>query len=375
MSSWWRLRSPIWYLVVGACGGFIGILVSDNLTEYRSVFTKRWNGNVVTYRKVEPKLWTAGSVDRYLSIHPTVDARWFAAVREQLENGSGGLLSIEHTYPLARYDLRDVPEGTKDTLKDAKVPSELRITVTGRTLASTVEHVKLAEDFVDETITHVLLFDYVQDARIGSQIDRAKAENDVALWQTKIQSVERRMAELERIRDKHATAAISDEVLTLSDENAQTGSCRGCRYLSPVRQLIGAESERAELVESLRLAKLKVVHFKAMERYGDALAKRFAAPESGPSLMKHAIELLDVLNEEGEHSAAEAAEVARVRSLVRSDLTAIQSASEYQPFEGSPPVRRHRPSGLISGFVGFLLAAFLWRGLVLFAPHVLRSRP
>ena len=194
------------------------------------------------FRQIEPILASTAAIEQFaesrgLTTDPIV--RGFIA---QTRSHRTGPASFTFSYGVTRADVRDLPEAfAGEVLRQATVRFTLVVLTSGRSEAETGRAEKIFIDYVRDTMQRVAVRDLMNQLVQYARTYTARMDNELSTIRIRLASIDRQIADLEKIRLAHSEGSTSAESDIVSVPNVSSQS-EGRRFLSPVRQIVALQS-------------------------------------------------------------------------------------------------------------------------------------
>jgi len=267
-------------IAIGALVGGLGLM--RVLIRYQATTALPFQGDVQLYRRAEETLKSADWFRRFSSGREITEAH--RRIEDQLRRGVSAI-AIEHSFRLSRSDFRDLPDmfakevvpqiahsnvekGTHARAEEVRVSSELVVTATDRDAKLAIELADVAQQFARDALLRISLMDAVRAWTADAAADLATLRSQIIAYRAAVESLSRRINEMERMRDSYRDGAR----VSAPDASTQV-QVTGPRYLSPSQQIIGLEAERIDVAEQLRLAQQSAQRLETVHRIGGEFDK------------------------------------------------------------------------------------------------------
>jgi hypothetical protein len=299
----------------------------------------------------------------------------FQKISQQLARNLPGPTKIEHVFRLSRRDLRDVPDiYTKDDLARgylARGPeSDVQVSATAGDPETAIRLAKLAMGFTRDILAATALRSIVRQWGGGARTELALAREKIAKLQSAQNSLDRRIEDMEKLRERYKDE--KDSVASSSASTPVQVQVSGARNLSPLQQMIGLEAERVEIKEQLRLEHQEQSRLQTVIRFSDQFEARV---NDGASIVL-AKEILTHTKQVGPaRGNEENLPVERALAAISSQMQSVLGRFDETKIDTIEPAARivgiRRTIAMLLGLVA---AAAVWLGLVLVLPAP-RSNP
>jgi len=347
-------------IAIGALVGGLGLV--RVLIRYQATTALPFQGDVQLYRRAEEILKSADWFRRFSRGREITEAH--RLIEDQLRRGVSAI-AIEHSFRLSRSDFRDLPDmvakevvpqiahSNVEKLTHA-VSSELVVTATDRDAKLAIELADVAAQFARDALLRISLMDAVRGWTADAAADLAAVRSQIIAYRAAVESLSRRINEMERMRDSYRDGA----PVSAPDASTQV-QVTGPRYLSPSQQIIGLEAERIDVAEQLRLAQHSAQRLETVHRIGGGFDKLLdGESNAGKALKLMADELAR------QHSLLEGpqAPLPVVSALAAMERVVVGLRSRFVDVSTIPPeptVRREGPGRLLltasGAFAGFIV--------------------
>ncbi len=316
------------------------------------------------FRQIEPILASTAAIEQFaesrgLTTDPIV--RGFIA---QTRAHRTGPASFTFSYGVTRADVRDLPEAfAGEVLRQATVRFTLVVLTSGRTEAETGRAEKIFIDYVRDTMQRVAVRDLMNQLVQYARTYTARMDNELSSIRIRLASIDRQLADLEKIRLAHSEGSTSAESDIVSVPNVSSQS-EGRRFLSPVRQIVALQTERSELTDRQRVIVSQLAGLKALDSYVVAVQERIRTDSKATAPLDIASSALNQLAPRPD-SPEDGLALANVRAAVNEALVWLRAHLVDQPPEPDEPiVYRAGPSLVNIVGVAALLGFIVWLAFV-----------
>jgi hypothetical protein len=384
MHPWLRRVGSLLFAVLAVVvGAFAGAHISRSSVFYRATVSFPWesrttepggagtgatvsgagsrttDAGATVFKEIEPFLFSVDSLTRYAQFKGLEQSDAVAVLRSQFANGLRSPLAIERIFSIDRTDARNLPDlASRDMFKE--VASRIQITATASSEVSARQLADVGRDYAIQTLLRTRLYLVVQDALLKSKAARARAQHDIANLQVALTASERQIAAMEALRDKFKDATPSAGEPGTGTGETVTLTNNETRYLSPVRQLIGAESARAGLIADIGTARRTAIRAEFGERFAGSMLSLFATNDDGAELLKKAFSELDRVGS-ASHAEDEALVLRDARTEIERSLVDLQiEFVDYKPYSAEASISRGGTSRSLAMLVGMAVGLALW---------------
>jgi len=316
------------------------------------------------FRQIEPILASTAAIEQFaesrgLTTDPIV--RGFIA---QTRAHRTGPASFTFSYGVTRADVRDLPEAfAGEVLRQAPVRFTLVVLTSGRSEAEAGRAEKIFIDYVRDTMQRVAVRDLMNQLVQYARTYTARMDNELSAIRIRLASIDRQLADLEKIRLAHSEGSTSTESDIVSVPNVSSQS-EGRRFLSPVRQIVALQTERSELTDRQRVIVSQLAGLKALDSYVVAVQERIRTDSKAIAPLDIASSALNQLAPRPD-SPEDGLALANVRAAVNETLVWLRAHLVDQPPEPDEPiVYRAGPSLVNIVGVAALLGFIVWLAVV-----------
>jgi hypothetical protein len=367
---------PVLLLSLLVIGALAGLAVQQFfLVKYQARISLYMSGDLATFREAEPLFSSAEMFEKYGEKQKIAGSAEFERIHQQFIRNLGGPIRIEHLFRLSRKDVRDLPDMyAKDELGrqigSQGLQSDLQVYATAKEPATAIKLAKLAIGYARDSLTAVSLRLSLRKWGPGARTELATNRETVARLRSDLASIDRRIESMERLKDRHKGE--KDLAVSSSPPSPPVQfQIAGTRNLSPFQQIIGLETDRAEILEKLRLAEEERLRLETFVRFADLFDSRVGNGAS-IDLTK---EILNQAKQSGarEDDAANPAE----NALANIGMQMQGILSRFDEVRTDPIEPEARSVGTGRGLAmlfGFVVGAAVWLLLLLVFP-VPHSKP
>ena len=240
------------------------------------------------FRQIEPILASTAAIEQFaesrgLTTDPIVKGLYCSTRAHRT-----GPASFTFSYGVTRADVRDLPEAfAGELLRQAPVRFTLVVLTSGRSEAETGRAEKIFIDYVRDTMQRVAVRDLMNQLVQYARTYTARMDNELSSIRIRLASIDRQLADLEKIRLAYSEGSTSAESDIVSVPNVSSQS-EGRRFLSPVRQIVALQTERSELTDRQRVIVSQRAGLKAL----DSGRRRSPRPDLGPTRRRQRLSTL-----------------------------------------------------------------------------------
>jgi hypothetical protein len=370
-----RSMKPILLISLLVVGALAGLAVRQFfLAKYEARISLPLSGDLATFREAEYLLNSSTAFDKYGAKQNISHDADFERVHRQLARHLSGPIRIEHVFRMSRKDLRDLPDlYAKDELSRqvaiGGLQSDVQVYATDKEPETAIKLAKLAVGFLRNSLATVSLKSTLQQWGPGTRTELATKREKIAKFQSDLESTNRQIESMERLRERFKDE--KDFAASSSGSPPVQVQVTGTRNLSPVQQLIGLETDRANLIENLRLADLDRVRLETLAQFFDLFDSRVG----DGAAIDLAKEIFGRANQPGITHGDKAAATESALATIGLQMQGI--LSRFSETKTDPVEPETRPTGIgrsLAVLFGLVAAAFAWMLLVLILPS-LRSKP
>lgn len=367
---------PLLLLSLLVLGALAGLAVQYFfLVKYQARISLPMSGDLATFREAEPLFSSAEMFEKYGEKQKIAGSADFEKIHQQFIRNLSSPIKIEHLFRLSRKDTRDLPDvyGKEELgrqIGSQGLQSDLQVSATAREPEAAIRLAKLAMGYARDSLATVSLRLSWRRWGPGARAELATNREAVANLRSDLASSDRRIESMERLKDRHKDEkdfAVASSALAPSVQFQIAGT----RNLSPFQQIIGLETDRAELVEKLRLAEQERLRLETFVRFSDLFDLRIG---NGAS-----IDLTrEILNQAKQSGAREDDAANPTENALANIGMQMQSIlSRFDEVKTNPIEPEARSVGIGRGLAtlfGMAIAGAVWLLVVLMFP-VPRSKP
>jgi hypothetical protein len=360
-------------LVVGALGGFA--VRHYFLAKYEARISLPLSGDLAIFREAQPSLSSPSAFAKYGAKHNISDNADFHKIYQQFARNLSSPIKIEHAFRISRKDLRDLPDlYAKDELGRqvavGGLQSDVQVYATDKEPETAIRLAKLAMGYLRDSLAAVSLKSTLHQWGPVARTELAMKRESIAKFQADLESTSRQIASMERLRERFKDE--KDFAVSSSGSPPVQVQVTGTRNLWPVLQLIGMETDRANFVESLRLAEQDRVRLETLVRFFDLFDSR-AGDGASIDLAK---EIFRRANQPGaSHVGNEADPTERALATIGVQMQSILARFDETKTDPIEPETRSVGIGRsLAVLFGLVAAAAAWLLLVLIFSFP-RSKP
>jgi hypothetical protein len=371
-----RPMRPVLLLSLLVLGALAGLAVQHFfLVKYQARASLSMSGDLATFRDAEPLFSSPEMFEKYGEKHKIAGSADFEKIHRQFIRNLSSPIKIEHLFRLSRKDVRDLPDMyAKDELSrqigSQGLQSDVQVNATAKEPEAAIRLAKLAIGYARDGLTEVSLRSNLRRWGPGARTELATNREATARLRSDLASIDRRIESMEQLKERHKGE--KDLAVSSSPPSPPVQfQIAGTRNLSPFQQIIGLETDRAEIVEKLRLAEDERLRLETFVRFADLFDSRVG---NGAS-----IELTrEILNQAKQSGAREDDAANPVENALANIGMQMQSIlSRFDEIKTNPVEPEARSVGIGRGLAtlfGLVVAAAVWLLLLLMFP-VPRSKP
>jgi hypothetical protein len=232
------LRSVVALVVL--CAVFVGcafayvVLARGN---HQAMALLRYEQPMASYRRVLPQLCIEQSFARWSSMQSAADAEAVRRLQRVFASPDTVQRFVSPFFRLTRRDVRDVVAATKQQEGEAFDLSGLELTAFADSPKTAAAMVALGAAFIRDVALRDALLSYSTRGRATAQESYRLIENEAIARRFEVRQLELKRAELQRVQRLYPDSAQFNQRQLLST------SGDGSRFLPPLVQLVGVESE------------------------------------------------------------------------------------------------------------------------------------
>jgi hypothetical protein len=373
-----RRMRPVLLLTLLAIGALAGFAVHEQyLMRFQAKTSLPMSGDLATFREAEPLFNSGELFEKYGAKRNISSDSDFQKIRQQFARHLGSPIRIEHAFRLSRKDVRDLPDAysTKEEISRRigfeSLQSDLEIYASASDPESSIRLSKLAMGYARDSLAAVSIASLMRRWGLGSQTELAANRESTAKLRSDLASSDRRIEAMAQLKDRYKEekdpGMLSPSLTTSPPVQFQIA---GTRNLSPYQQMIGLETDRADIIEKLQLAELDRVRLETFIRFADLYSSRV---KDGASieLSKEMLGKAGPSREPGRKADPQEIALASIASQLQIVLARFDEArtGSLEPEALPAGVKRS-----IAMLFGMLVGAAIWLALLLIFPPA-RFRP
>lgn len=277
-----RRMRPALFLTLLAIGALAGFAVRELfLAKFEAKSSLPMSGDLATFREAEPLFTSVELFEKYGAKHNLLDDPDFDKLRQQFVRHLSGPIRIEHAFRLLRKDVRELPDtyaGKEEISRRVgydRLQSDIEVYATAKDPASAIRLAKLTMGYASDCLAAVSLAAWMRRWDSGARTQLAENRESVNKLRSELESSDRRIKAMAELRERYKEVKDAAPVLPSSTASpAVQFQIPGTRNLSPAQQIIGLETDRAEIVEKLELAEFDRARLQALTRFADLYGAR-----------------------------------------------------------------------------------------------------
>jgi hypothetical protein len=361
---------PLLLLSLLVLGALAGLAVQHFfLVKYQARFSLPMSGDLATFREAEPLLASAEMFEKYGEKQKIAGSEDFEKIHRQFLRNLSSPIKIEHLFRMSRKDTRDLPdvyakEELSRQIGSQGLQSDLHVYATAREPEAAIRLAKVAMEYARDCLAQISLRLSLRRWGPGARTELATNRETVANLRSDLASADRRIESMERLKERHKDEkdlAVSSSGLAPSVQFQIAGT----RNLSPFQQIIGLETDRAELTEKLRLAEQERLRLETFVRFAD-LFDSHVGDGASIDLTK---EILKQAKQSDAHEDDAANPVENALASIGMQMQRILSRfDEVKPNPIEPEARFAGIGRGLATLAGLIAAAALWLLVVLMFP-------
>ena len=375
-----RLVGP--FVALCVAGGLAGLVAPKMFAQYRSGETVPWGATISDYQDLAPILFAQQSVENYMQGKGLTDDADLRALSLQFAHGRRTPTIVEEAFAITRAELQRVPDQLQqDALKGTRIFTGISVTTFGDTPEEAARRSRTTAQYIADTVLRFSLYNMIHDLNVQSRTARQRTIAARFSTQYDIASLDQKIAAMQQIASRYSDLSNNQDILTLNPATlgsapqsappgpagsppgfaaSPPGSAPIMPYLSPRRQLVALESERANDAEMLREHELLLARYTADENYTAKVLPLFSRPLTGGKIFDAAEKSLSVYDE-GNATPDEAASKNVSRSAVLAKLTGFAALQiNDSPYFATPPASLVMPSRTLFLAMGVLIGIAIW---------------
>lgn len=276
-----RQMQPTLLLILLVIGALLGFGVWElYLVRFEAKTSLRMSGDLATFREAEPLFSSAELFERYGAKHNISNDPDFETIRQQMLRHLNSPIRIEHNFRLSRKDVRDVPDAfSKEEIGRRigfeNIQSDLDVYAIASDAERAIRLSKLAMAYARDALAAASIAALMRRWGEGSRNELAANWENTTKLRTDLASSNRRIEAMAQLRDHYKEE--KDVGLPPAPASAAPPvqvQIAGTRNLSPSQQLIGLESDRADIIERLHSTELDRARLETFVRFADLYGSR-----------------------------------------------------------------------------------------------------
>jgi hypothetical protein len=334
--------------------------------KYQARISLPLSGDLATFGQAEA-LFSSPAIFKKYGVKQKISHNGdFEQIYQQFASNLGGPIKIEHAFRLLRKDVRDLPDIPKDELNrqlgfPQGVQSDVQVYATAGEPETAIRLAKLAMGYARDCLAAATFNASLQQWGPAARAELAANWTVIAKLQSDLASSNRLVESMERLRGR-----FKDERDLSSGSAPVQVQVTGARNLSPFQQLIGLETDRANLIEKLRSAELDRLRLETLVRFSDLFDSRFgdgAAIDLAKEALSHAKQSETSLVGDQTKPLEEA-----LASIALRMQTILSRFDETRTDPIEPAARSVGIGRGLAVLLGLVVAAAAWLLLVLILP-------
>jgi hypothetical protein len=277
-----RRMRPILLLTLVVIGALVALAVREKyLVKFQTRVSLPMSGDLATFREAEPLFSSAELFAKYGAKRNISSDPDFQTIREQLARRGNGPIRIEHAFRLSRKDVRDLPDTYSSKEEIGRrvgfdgIQSDVEVYANARDPDTAIRLSKLAMGYVQDSLAAASIALSMRRWGQGMRTELAVNRETVAKLRTDLASIDRRIEVMGHLKDRYSE---EKDFSALSPSQAASPPIQfqitGTRNLSPYQQMIGLETDRADITERLQAAELDRIRLETFLRFSDSYSSR-----------------------------------------------------------------------------------------------------
>lgn len=367
-----RRMRPVLLLTLLIIGAVTGFAVRDKyFANFQARISVPMSGDLATFREAEPLLSSAELFTKYGAKRNISDSADFRVIRDQFVSHRNSPIRIEHAFRLLRKDIRELPESysAKEEISrrvgfDA-MQSDVAIYANASDPEAAIRLAKLATGYVCDTLAAAAIATSMRRWDRDAPTELAANREAIAKLRSDLASLDRRLELMANVRDRYKEDKdITAQASELTSPPPVQLHVTGSRNLSPYQQMIGLESDRADIIERLRSAELDRRRLQTLVRF----AEKYGSRVNDGASIDLAREMLQEAKQSREpDQKADPAEtaLANISTQMQSVLSRFDAGPGTVEPDAVPSGSTSRLMGLVFGMIA---GAAIWWILLLIFP-------
>jgi hypothetical protein len=372
-----RRMKPILLLALLIIGALAALAVREKyLVKFQARISLPMSGDLATFREAEPLFGSAELFAKYGAKRNISSDADFQMIREQLARRNSPI-RIEHAFRLSRKDVRELPDSysSKDEISRRigfdGIQSDVEVYANAPDPESAIRRSKLAMGYVRDTLAAASIASSMRRWGQGARTELAVNRESTAKLRSDLASIDRRLEMMADLRDRYKEekdfSAFSSSLTASPPVQFQIA---GTRNLSPYQQMIGLESDRADIIEKMQSAELDRLRLETFLRFSDLYGSRVTDGAS-IDLAKEMLEQAKPSREPGKKADPKETALAGVATQMQTVLSRFDEARPDTLEPEAVPIGVSRSMAMLFGMIA---GAAIWLVLLLIFAGA-RSRP
>jgi hypothetical protein len=232
--------------------------------------------SLVSFNHPEFTLRSREYIDRFATTQALQNDPAIREYSRQIESARNEPVRLQVSFPITRNDLKDVPEVlVREIFKQRRFTPVLSVQVKNIDEHEAIRRQTVMLAYARDTLVRSIILEVLQLARIEAQGLASQLTSKISDARWRLISLSRQIKNLEEIRDKYqglSSPGGSDQMMS-TRETIQIPT-KDTVFLSPERQLIGVEAQKAMITEDLNISIGRQAYASAVETFTRDMIKR-----------------------------------------------------------------------------------------------------
>jgi hypothetical protein len=316
--------------------------------------------SLVSFNHPELTLRSREYIDRFATTRALQNDPAIAEFSRQLASGRNEPVRLQVTFPVTRNDLKDVPDVlVREIFKQRRFTPVLSVRVQNIDEQEAIRRQTVMLAYARDTLVRSIILEVLQLARMEAQGLASQLTSKIFDFRWRLVSLSRQIKSLEEIRSKYqGTSSPGGSDQTMSTRETIQIPAKDAMYLSPERQLIGLEAQRAGIMEDLNISVGRQAYAAAVETFTGDMIKRAETEGDAIKVFYDGVAQLDRISTDSTNVDEQYA-VADARNRLREVFAMVRGG--YLEFPALPlSVYRTGPGRAAAVGGGALLGFLMW---------------
>jgi hypothetical protein len=325
--------------------------------------------SLVSFNHPEFTLRSREYLDRFATAQGLQDEPAITEFSRQIASGRNQPVRMQVTFPVTRNDLKDVPDAlVREIFKQRRFTPVLSVQVKNIDEHEAVRRQAIMLAYARDTLVRSIVLEVLQLARIEAQGLTSQLTSKISDTRWRLVSVSRQIKNLEEIRSKYQDLSppSGSDQMTSTRETIQIPT-NNTMFLSPERQLIGLEAQKAAMTEDLNISTGRQAYASAVEKFTSDMIKRAETEGDAIKVFQDGVAQLDRIDTESTNVDEQYA-VADARNRLREVFSMVRGGYLEFPalplsiYQTGPGLGAVLGGGALLGFLTWLVLFRLFNG-------------